>query len=110
MPATSAFLRHVLPPAGALQSKLASYSSRLRSSLHPRQKQTSREHDRCKDRTDGRDGPYRNLKDRALAVGHNEWYDLEPYSAQAVKTSVVAEPFGSVSDDRIHLRIDLEQV
>ena len=31
------------------------------------------------------------------------------YPTHGVKTTVVAHPFGDVSDDRIHLRVDLEQ-
>ena len=110
MPAASKFLRHTLPPAGALRSKLISYTSKFRSSLHLRQKRTSHENSSYKGRTDGIGGPYRNLKDREQAVGDNEVYDFELYSAQAVKTSVTVAPFESSSDDRIHMRVDLEQV
>ena len=39
----------------------------------------------------------------------NGVYDLALYPTQNVKTRVVAEPFGAFSDDRIHLRVDLEQ-
>ena len=65
-----------------------------------------------KGNTDGKYGPYQKLKDRVWTVGHknvNESYNSEPYSAQAVRASIVAEPFHSLSDDKIHLRIGLEK-
>ena len=109
MPATSVFLRHVLPSANSLRSKFTSYCSKLRTSLPLRQSHASHKTNSLESKTAGIDGPYRNLRDRELAVNDNGVYDLAQYPAQIVKTNVVAEPFGSFSDDKIHLKIDLEQ-
>ena len=57
------------------------------------------------------DGPYRNLRDRDsdLAISGQESEDLELFPTQAIKTHVVAGPLNDYDDDRIHLRVDLEQ-
>ncbi len=89
---------------------LVSYTSKFRSTLHLPQKRTSHEESSYKGRMHGIAGPYRNLKDREQAVGDNEGYGFELHSAQTVKTSVSVAPFENLSDDRIHMRVDLEQV
>ena len=92
MPATSKFLRHVLPPANTLPRGRASHGGRGLQS-----------------RTDRIDGPYRNLRDGGPAVSGKEEFDLGLYSTQTVKTNVIAEPFDHLDDDGICLRVDLEQ-
>lgn len=110
MPATSVFLRHILPSMKSFRSEVISYSNKLHISLPLRLNHTSHVSNSHKSRTAGIDGPYRNLGGRELAVNDNEAYDLALHPAQAVKTKVVAEsPFGEFSDDRIHLKVDLEQ-
>lgn len=54
-------------------------------------------------------GHYQNLRDGALAIRGKEEYELGLYSANSVKTNVVAGPFEGLQDDRIHLKVDLEQ-
>lgn len=95
MPATSVFLRHILPPASTLQSKLSSYFKKYPSSLP-------------QSRTAGIDGPYRNLKEGEPAVSGKEEYDLGLYPTQ-IETGVTVEPLGDFEDDGIRLRVDLEQ-
>ena len=54
-------------------------------------------------------GHYQNSKDRARAIRGKEEYGLGLYSTNSVKTSVAAGPFEGLPDDRIHLKVDLEQ-
>ncbi|CAD6593000.1 MAG: hypothetical protein ASARMPREDX12_006648 [Alectoria sarmentosa] len=109
MPATSVFVRHILPSVTSLRSKLIYYSSKLHGNSPLRQSQASHGSNIHKSRAAGMNGPYRNLKDRGQAANDDGVYDLAIYPAQNVKTDVVAEPFGAFSDDGIHLRVDLEQ-
>ena len=54
-------------------------------------------------------GRYQNLRDGATGIRGREEYELGLYSTDTVKTNVVAGPFGSFHDDRILLKVDLEQ-
>ena len=54
-------------------------------------------------------GHYQNLRDGATGIRRKDNYDLGLYSTDTVKTNVVAGPFESFHDDRIHLKTDLEQ-
>ena len=110
MPATSMFLRHVLPHASRLLSKVTSYSRKLRKTFPSGHSHGSNGDDSDLKKTDHIDEPYRNAGNRELANSGKESYDLELFSTQAVKTNVVAGPFKDYDDDRIHLRVDLEQV
>ena len=106
MPATSAFLHHVLPSTNTIHTKVSSYFKRFRSSFqsHPSHGENSR-----KRRTDSIDGSYRNLEDGAPGIAGKGQYDLGEYCTHSVKTNVVAEPLADFHDDGIHLRLDLEQ-
>ena len=55
------------------------------------------------------DGPYQNLSTRMVAISGKEAYDMGLYPAGVVQTNVSAEPFRATSDDKIHLRVDIEQ-
>ena len=44
-----------------------------------------------------------------MTVRGKEEYELGLCSANGVKTHVVAGPFEGFHDDRIHLKVDLEQ-
>ena len=109
IPATSVFMRHILPSVTSLPLKITYYSSKLHGSTPVRQAQAPNGSNIHKSGTSRNNGPYRNLRDRQLVVNDDGAYDLALYAAPNVKTTVVAEPFEALSDDRIHLRVDLEQ-
>jgi len=109
MPATSVFLRHALPHATKLLSRFTSYSSRLRNTLPSSQSKGSHRDDGHRKTTNRVDGPYTNQGNRELVPSGKESYNLELHSAQSVKTSVTTGSLGGHDDDRIHLRVDLEQ-
>lgn len=111
MPTLSVFLRHTLPPISTIRSKFFSNSNKLRGTL-PSPRQNNLCHGGThsyRGKGDGIDGPYQNLKDRALSIGDREAFDLGLYPTHGVKTNVSVEPYADFSDDRIHLRVDLEQ-
>ena len=101
----------MLPHASKLLSKPTSYFSKLRNNVSSGQSHGPQEDNSKKKATDRTDGPYRNLGDwgPTMRGKDKELYDLELGSLQAVKTKVVAAPFEDYDDDRIHLRVDLEQ-
>ena len=109
MPATSVFLRHILPHVSRLLSKPISYLSKRRNPVL-----TSPSHSPLVDssenkRLDRMHGPYRSMKDWELATSSKGSNDLELVSTQAVKTNVVALPSQAYNPDRIHVKVDLEQ-
>lgn len=107
MPATSVFLRHAIPQATKLLSRFTFYSSKLRNTLPSSQsKDGDYSHRKTTNRTDGQ---YTNLGDRKMLPSGKESYKLESYSARSVKTNVTTGSLGDHDDDRIHLRVDLEQ-
>lgn len=107
MPAVSVFLRHAIPHATKVLSRFSSYSSRLCNTLPSSQ---SKDGDYSHRKTTNRvDGPYTNLGDRTKFSSSKESYDLELHSARSVKTKVTTGSLGDHDDDRIHLRVDLEQ-
>ena len=61
-------------------------------------------------RSDPIHGPYRSLKDWELATSSKESNDLELVSSQAVEENVEAAPVQAYDPDKIHVRVDLEQV
>ena len=109
MPTTSLFLQHILPPANTLKTRLSSYIKKNRSSLPLNQSHAARGSRGYQSRTDGANGPYRNLTDGGPLVSDKEELDLGLYLTQTVKTNVIAEPIEHIDDDGIHLRVDLEQ-
>ena len=109
MPAASVFVRHVGPSTATIQSKLETYSSKVRRRFYLPQSRRSIGTRSQQIKSDGRDGPYQNLSNRVVAMSGKEAYDLGLYPAGVVRTNVSAEPFRALSDDKIHLRVDLEQ-
>jgi hypothetical protein len=110
MPATSVFLGHVVPHATKLLSRFTSYSRRLRNTLPSSQSKGSRRDDSHRKTTNRVDGPYTNLGDREMVPSGKDSYNLKLYSAQSVKTNVTTGSLGGYDDDRIHLRVGIEQV
>ena len=109
VPATSVFLRHVLPPTKDVQKRITSYFRNFGTTLPRNQNHTSHGSNSYKKRTEGTNGHYQNLRDGALAIRGKEEHELGLYSANSVKTNVVAGPCEDLHDDRIHLKVDLEQ-
>ena len=109
VPATSVLLRHILPPAKTLQEKLISYFKKTGTTLNLKQNHTPHGSNNHKKRTDGMNGHYQNIRDGATGTKRKEEYGLGLYSTDTVKTNVVAGSFESFNDDRIHLKVDLEQ-
>ena len=108
MPATSVLIRHIAPDVDTIRSKMSFYSSKVRHNLPLHQSQHSQRSKLQERKADSMNRQYLNLTDRRFAAGDKEAYDLGLYPNQGVKTSVSAEPFGNFSDDRIHLRVDIE--
>lgn len=59
--------------------------------------------------SDRLDGPYRSLGDREFVPTSKNIYSLGMFPAQRVKTDVTTGTSEGYEDDRIHLRVDLEQ-
>ena len=109
VPATSVFLRHVLPSASTLHKKITHYIQKFSTSLPLSQSRSSHGDNSHGRHTDGMNGHYQNLGDKALPITGNEEHELGLYSTDRVKTNVVAGPFEGFHGDKIHLKVDLEQ-
>ncbi|KAL8700751.1 MAG: hypothetical protein Q9201_005279 [Fulgogasparrea decipioides] len=94
VPTTSVFLRHILPPTGALWSKSRSVYKELLSRLQIAQRQASHKTDSNKGKVNKADGPYQHLKDRGFAVNEAEAYNLGSYGEQRTNTRSTAQPSG----------------
>ena len=76
MPATSVFLRHVLPPANTLQIQITPYIKKFGASLPLIQSQASQKDSSHRRRADDVNGHYQNLRDGAVTVTSKEEYKL----------------------------------
>ncbi|KAL8942173.1 MAG: hypothetical protein Q9216_001820 [Gyalolechia sp. 2 TL-2023] len=109
VPTTSVFLRHTLPPKGALRSKSKSMIEKLRHHLHFTQVSSSKtEIEQC--RPHNVTGLYRNLSDRGLTANAEEAREFSLYTGTHTKTTVTAHPSNDYINEGIHVRTELEQV
>lgn len=107
IPAVSVFLRHAISHATKLLSRFTSYSSKLLNTL-PSSHSKDGDYSHRKT-TNCVDGSYTNLGDQKRFPSSKESYNLELYSARSVKTNATTGSLGDHDDDRIHLRVDLQQ-
>ena len=106
MPALSRMLRHSLPQYETLRSNLFSRASRLRGKLSG--KSSPRESSNRAVMVDAGNGTYEALEDPFFPQASLR-QEFELKQLESVKTKVATGDSHDLSDDRIHLRVDLEQ-
>ena len=108
MPATAAILKATLPPYKSIRSSFFSKRRRLRQHTQPSWRNSTNESSNVDYTMQGRDGPYRILEDSPSANGTKR-QSLELRQIGLVKTEARSADVHDMSNDKIHLRIDIEQ-
>lgn len=106
MPALSRMLRRSLPPYETLRSNLCSKASRLRGKLSGKSSPGERSNHAVK--VDAGNGTYEALEDPFFPQSSLR-QECELKKLESVKTKIATGDSHDLSDDRTHLRVDLEQ-